>query len=77
MSTLRTRALRKRRNAGIVYRLPIDVSWEDIAYMVRCGYLAPGDIHDRNKIAAVAQMLWERVFSRDEEPHQHHRTIAS
>jgi hypothetical protein len=76
MSTLRTRAFRKRRDAGIVYRLHVDVSWEDIAYMVRCGHLAPDDIHDRKKIEPIAQMLWERVLSGEGETHHYHHVAS-
>jgi hypothetical protein len=63
MSTERTRALRERREAGIAYRPHIDVSWEDVAHMVRHGYLDPSNTRDRKKIEEAAQKLWRHLLS--------------
>jgi hypothetical protein len=63
MSTERTRALRERREAGIAYRPHIDVSWEDVAYMVRHNYLGPAETRDRKKIEKAAQKLWRELLS--------------
>jgi len=61
MSTLRTRALRERREVGIAFRPHIDITWEDMALLVREGYLASEDVRDRKKVEAAAQKLWEHI----------------
>ncbi len=40
----------------------IDVSWNNIAYLVRSGYLDSASAGDRNKIEVAAQKLWRGLL---------------